>query len=126
MAFLDSQPVTYNPVLTYSLTNGSPGLPQVKLSPKDLSGAVIDLTGYTFAEMNVANPKPTNPTLAANQTFTVIAADASGITISLVTADAATLAAAMTNLSGKHDIVVGDGTDTLIAALGQFSLVVQN
>src|SRR6185369_7343220 len=119
MALLASQPAAYNPVIFYSPgSSESPGTPLAKLSPKDESGSVLDLTGYNAATITIKNSTPGAPTGVYSSGMTIGTADATGIEVRLTPAQSQSIAAALNSGSSSCWVEVGNGTDTLWASTG--------
>lgn len=124
MALLGSVPVSANIVVPYSNTEGAGlGTPNVKYSPKDLTGAVIDFsTGTWTAKLNVAAPISTSTERTTFTTVTVAAADASGITIGLTPAQSGSAATICQTASQRMTLEVNNGTDSYVVAQGTVNI----
>lgn len=122
MAFLQSNPTSANPQANYSINSTtSLGMPSTLFSPTDKTGAVIDLTGYNTATFRFTTPgQQTNANTLANGTGTVDSAGATGITLSMTPTNLNTALATMLVTAGTipYDVLVGNGTDQLIAGKG--------
>ena len=95
----------------------------VKLVPRTSSGAIFDCTAATGCNLDYCN----NPTLPAtgqlftNLTPTIVAADATGITIKIAKADLATAQGVIGTLTPKVYLHMTDGTTVLAAAIGSLN-----
>jgi hypothetical protein len=120
MANLNKLPDRLNVNLTYTGQTSSAQMPSFKLVPKNPDGSIFDCTGYNVATFIIALPTLANPLLSDGATLTIGLADATGIVIAPTQAEATNLAASMPGTRSSGSISITDGTNTVVAGLGQF------
>jgi len=122
MANLATIPDNKALTIAYSQSQLFGSMPTVKLVPKNPDGSIFDCTGYNTGNLAYQAPKPSDPTGAQSGTFTVSAADATGITLSFNTTAATSYATTMTTNSSPMQINVSDGTNQILACNGTLNL----
>lgn len=122
MAVLESNPTQVNPTLFYNRTGDEAEPFSFRVTPKDYSGNLLDLTGYNTADIQyVPFSSPANVT-PSNVSVGISNADATGADINVTQANANNLFAGLLGLPASLTVVIGDGTDLLIAARGQMQI----
>lgn len=101
----------------------------MRFVPREINGDIQDLTGFNEATIYAAPQAADklkfngqNLALLATRALAVQAADAAGITVTANDADLAPLSEDCFDLPMSYFVVVGDGTDTLVAGYGNMTL----
>jgi len=117
MAFIPTKPVNNNIVMVQGSTWYQ------KFIPLNPDGTVYDCTVLDTGNLNILTD-PISQVELGDQTLTVAAADATGITFSLTAAQVGAIQAMLGTNRGAQNVTAGDGTDTLNVAYGNIALTI--
>jgi len=125
VANIESIPHNKNLTINVSVSQNQAYVSNLKFSPTDPAGNVLDLTGYNDADLTFTKGIPSNPDATGTQAMTIVAADDTGITLGLTSTQAGALYGNMVKTKEEFSIFVGDGTDTVLAGIGSLALALK-
>jgi hypothetical protein len=122
MASQNTIPATVNLVMQYSENFSLPSLQAFKMVIKNADGTIKDCTAVTSVPYYYQVPTIHNPAAVANNSFSTVSGDATGLTVTPTEAESNALAGNLTQNSSKITLEWSDGTDVGLAGVGTIIL----